>query len=77
MADVEIPDPPTINRQLTTLVLEAGRRLGFEVASEYAIPGGASILYGCGDRPHPFLISTVRFLSWALRLNRVGGAVSK
>ena len=40
MADTEIPDAPTINRQLTTLVLEAGRRLGFEVASEYPIPGG-------------------------------------
>jgi len=76
MVDTEIPDAPTINRQLTTLVLEAGRRHGFEVASEYPIPGGVLTLCGCGDRLHPFLISMVRFLSSALRLSRAGGAGS-
>ena len=46
-------DASALNRELTASLVEAGRRMGFSVVTEYAVPGGRIDVVWSWEPPSP------------------------
>lgn len=47
------PDASTVNRELTGVLIDVGKRMGFTTASEYAVPGGRLDVVWLWEPPTP------------------------